>query len=193
MYKEGCVCVHMWPSFTFQMCFHHYTPRRETHLRPYSPHRWFPLMHWEEWGSTIVCVLYTTHHFAGGMPDKLCTWTCWWELTSTKQLFRSRDCWLAWHHHNIHSLVVVYIHIQGDYTYLVVGRILFTNKNMAFSLGKLILLLMMYMNCATVWERWMNCTWNCSTTQNSVFMRVCNHQMSTCHVQYHTPTHHTHS
>ena len=33
--------------------------------------------------------------------------------------------------------------------YLVVGRTLLTNKNIAFSLGRLILLLIMYINCAT--------------------------------------------
>ena len=37
--------------------------------------------------------------------------------------------------------------------YLVVGRTLFTNKNIAFSLGRLILLRIMYINCATAEER----------------------------------------
>ena len=46
--------------------------------------------------------------------------------------------------------MVVHVYTCIHTLYLVVGRILFTNKNMAFSLGKLILLLMMYMNCATV-------------------------------------------
>ena len=35
------------------------------------------------------------------------------------------------------------------YVYLVVGKTLLTKRNIAFSLGRLILLRMMYMNCAT--------------------------------------------
>ena len=47
-------------------------------------------------------------------------------------------------------IIMMLMYIKWAYTYLVVGRTLFTNRNMAFSLGRFILLLMMYMNCATV-------------------------------------------